>query len=574
MSDGLVVQNLVFRYNERQEQPSIAEFNIVLPKGRAVCIAGESGCGKSTLFYLLAGIYPEYSGVVHAGSITYDGADLSQWSKQARARKVSMMFQNPELQFCMDTVENELIFCLENIKVPRDEMDQRIQEALAFCEIEVLRGRMFKTLSGGEKQKVSLACIVAMQSEYILLDEPFANIDPYSAANIIEKLIRLKKEKGSTIILIDHQVDHVLELIDDWLILGTGGQILAYTPNDRHTAKDRQHAAQDRQEAAQEAWLDSLGIKVGSIPYAGWSRGADDNVGVRRAEGVESGTDRIVGEGTGMLSSFRGSGHVDRSLSEDENDDRVVSSPATPILELRGVSAGYEGGRHVLKDVSIPFYAGKINVITGRSGSGKSTLFSLLGKMRAYVGEVKFRGRELAKIKPAAYAKEVGLVFQNPQDQFLCNTVYEEMKLSLRNIHAKEEELAEAIKRHLTELRLWAYRHFSPYMLSQGQQRRLAVGILLAYQCKILICDEPTYGQDRRNIEAMMNMLCAKVKDEGLTVILSTHDNELAEAYGDVHYECTEGTLIPRYGVREDWAVRQYEQKAGYDGIRTGVIEC
>ena len=490
MKTGLIAEDLTFRYSGGMA-PVLRDFSLELPKGSFTLVTGVSGCGKSTLCGVLAGTYPRHGGILEKGRVLCDGLDVHGASVSERAKKIGMMFQNPDLQFCMDTVENELVFCLENICVPPAEIPSHAEEALVFCGIEHLRSRKLHTLSGGEKQKVMLACIAALGSEYIILDEPFANIDPHSSKLLLERLLRFQKEKGTTLLIVDHAVSNFLHIVDELVVLGEGGKIL-------------QRGINSGNFSAHTAELDSLGVSVPGSDYEHLS-----------------------------ANSSRGGAQTQRK-------EEIIFS-------LREVKSGYDGAE-VLQGTNIDFHKGCMTAITGESGSGKSTLLAVLARMNPYKGSIKMQAlpdqdlREISHIPRKSYAKQVGIVFQNPQDQFVANTVYEEIAVSLRGIYEKEE-MELRVRKCLEEIGLWDFREFSPYMLSQGQQRRLAVGALLAYECKVLLCDEPTYGQDRRSIESIMNFLQRRVLSDGLTVIFSTHDLCLAESYGDYHYCCDKGKL-------------------------------
>lgn len=476
---GLVAENLSFRYSQGSPLV-IRNFSMEVPKGSITVITGASGCGKSTLCSVLAGIYPRHGGVLWKGRVTCNGIDVHSAPISQRAGLTGMMFQNPDLQFCMDTVENEIVFCLENICVPPGEIPFRVNEALDFCKIEHLRARRLHTLSGGEKQKAMLACIAALGSEYILLDEPFANIDPLSAAHLRERLECFQKEKGTTLLVVDHAVSNFLPIADEVIVLGKNAEILRRSLNSHNISV-----------YARE--LEALGVSVPGAGYAHYT-------------------------------------------------EKKQAAPAEVVFSLENMKAGYSGV-DVLQDINIDFYKGCMTAITGESGSGKSTLLAALARMSAYKGSIKlFGGQEISRITRRRYSKQTGIVFQNPQDQFVANTVYEEIAASLHGKCARNE-MEERIRACLEEIALWEYRFFSPYMLSQGQQRRLAVGALLAYECKILLCDEPTYGQDKHSIEAIMGFLQRRVLQDGLTVIFSTHDLALAETYGDYHYYCEKGRL-------------------------------
>ena len=188
-------EGVSFSYFE-DGQDTIHDFSAAFDPDRISVLTGVSGCGKSTLLYLAAGLYPRNGGVLRAGKILVEGQDVGALAPAQRCRLVSMMFQNPELQFCMDTVRNELIFCLENLCTPPEQVEREMDRALDFCDISHLKHRTLVSLSGGEKQKVMLACLVLIRPKWLLLDEPFANIDDASAAAIAAKLRRLHRGAG------------------------------------------------------------------------------------------------------------------------------------------------------------------------------------------------------------------------------------------------------------------------------------------------------------------------------------------------------------------------------------------
>lgn len=468
---ALSVEKITFAYT-RQGRPILQQFSARFEKDAITVLTGASGCGKSTLLYLMAGIYPGDAGFLREGTVTVDGQDPAQLPPPEKCAVIGMMFQNPELQFCMDTVENELIFCLENRCVPPEEIPARVDDALKFCGISPLRHRTLLSLSGGERQKVMLACTVALQSKWLLLDEPFANVDEQSAAQIAQKLRRLHEERQVGIVAVDHRLDHWLQVADTLCVMENGA-ITETAPMDHPPASD---------------WLEERGIIVPHRPY--------------RAP-----------------------------VSHREAGDTALSlSHVTVRL----------GGKPVLLDCSADFAAGQVHAILGESGCGKSTLFGAVTGLCKYAGTVTVAGTDVKKRRHLAPGT-LGLVTQNPQDQFVFDTVYEEVYKSLLS---KGEKVASAeTERVLRESNLWRYRDLSPYMLSQGQQRRLGVTALLSYDCSVLLCDEPTYAQDRRNTVALMDGLTRQAGEKGVCLLFSTHDSELAESYADVIWHLEGGKL-------------------------------
>ncbi|QOX63603.1 ABC transporter ATP-binding protein [Anoxybacterium hadale] len=461
----IIFTDVAFRYQESGNFYVLQNLNVRFQSAHITVLTGASGCGKSTLLYLAAGIYPENAGVLSSGSVKIDEDDPSELPPNLRCKRVGMMFQNPALQFCMDTVRNELAFCLENVRTPREEMDPKIDEALHFCCIEHLKDRKLLTLSGGEKQKVMLACLAALSPAWILLDEPFANLDDRSARDIAAKLARLHHEKGTGILAVDHR-------LENWLGI-----------------------------AEEVKGMDKMG--------------------------------NLIAEG----------------LTRTAHDGRHKKTPheaqPEPLLQLKNITASYSG-TPVLRGLNADFSRGKSYALLGDSGSGKSTLFDVLRGLVPFNGAVFYRGSTVRK-KDLGRPGPMGFVTQNPQDQFVADTVYDEILTSLKSKGNRtaapnaEEDQAEAI---LRSIGLWGYRRVSPYMLSQGQQRRLGVAAILACACEILICDEPTYAQDWNNTIAIMESLENVMISQGTTLIFSTHDRKLAADFADKIFELKEGILL------------------------------
>lgn len=423
--------NLTFKYFKNAQKSIIENLNITIPKGEITLLAGKSGSGKSTLAYILAGLYPENTGVLESGTVIIDNVDIASLTPDKRVKLVSMMFQNPDLQFCMNNLEQELEFCLENIKIQATDMPMRIDLAIAKLKIDHLRKQPFIKMSGGEKQKCALACIIALESKYIILDEAFANIDPTSACEIIEMLCTL----DVTVLAVDHNISL-------W-----------------------------------ENKYDNLISLDGSLP---------------------------------LIFDLKANLHeVGKTIIEAKN--------------LR------------INDIQYPDFQikkGSIVAIVGRSGAGKTTLFKTLIKQHKYEGLLTLEDTSVRMVSKKKLFAKCGIVFQNPANQFLALSVFDEVLFSVKRWYKsepsqwQEEKTAEL----LAMFKLDGYKKYAPYMLSQGQQRRLAVLTMIAGAQDILLLDEPTYGQDYENICIMMQLLLKKAKS-GLTVILTTHNMTIAENF-------------------------------------------
>lgn len=462
-------EHIHFSYFEDRKD-LLSDFSASFSESEITILTGASGCGKSTLLYLAAGIYPHGAGFLRSGQVRVEGQDPAGLAPPKRCKLVGMMFQNPELQFCMDTVKNELIFCLENIRMNPADMDRTIEEALDFCGIASLKDRTLLSLSGGERQKVMLACMAALRPRWLLLDEPFANIDDASAKAIAAKLKELNRTYGMGILAVDHRLDNWLETADAIRVM-EGGILRpeVMTPS-----------------GLDPAVLESLGVIVPGHSY---------------------------------------------------KPDLPPCREGNTVLSLDHLTVNHKGAP-ILSDITASFRAGRIYAIVGPSGCGKSTLFGALSGLYRYGGTARLEGKELKRLPKKDWGK-IGFVTQSPQDQFVADTVREEIMVGL-----KDKGTAEAVSEQiLRNIRLWRYRDISPYMLSQGQQRRLGVAALMAYDCHMLVCDEPTYAQDRNNTIAIMDGLCTQARNHSMALLFSTHDRQLAMDYADEIWELKEGTL-------------------------------
>lgn len=460
----LSARGLTFRYEDR---PIFEDLSLDLYPGEAVLLMGPSGCGKSSLAHCLAGLYPAYAGTL-TGSLTLLGQPLDQYGPCRRAQAVSILFQNPDNQFCMGRPDHEILFALENIRYQGD-LRARMRELLAWVGLESVETAPIHTLSGGTKQKLALATALATGARLLILDEPFANLDPAASADLAEKLARLHRQ-GLTLLVVDHRPDYWRPFLTRVMLMDRQGRLAAdaIAPGDLE---------------AHRADFDALGLFLDN----GWL--------TRR-----------------------------RPLP--------LPQPETAMVEGEDVTLAY-GKTVVARGLHFRFPRGGITALLGKNGSGKTTLLS------AIAGVGKVRGR--LTVRGAA-----GLVFQNPRFQFLTLSVEEEVLTTLRAARpqASPAELAREAEALLAEFDLLDQRRLSPYAISQGQQRKLALLSMLAGDRPLLLLDEPTYAQDERATRFILELLERRVS-QGLTAVIATHDLALARACANRIYRMEGGVLTP-----------------------------
>ena len=480
---AVAARGLTFRY-AAGEAPVFEDVSLTVMPGEVVLVMGPSGCGKSTLAYCLAGLYPEYAGELE-GTVEVEGRGIAAMGPQARAQAVSILFQNPDNQFCMDTVRHEVLFALENVCYPGD-LAARCSELLEQAGLSEFADKPVHALSGGTKQKLALVTALATGARTLVLDEPFANLDPISCRRLAGEL-RTLNERGITLLVVDHRPGW-------WLPFA-----------DRVVFMEREGSLDER-----------------SFSPSG--------VAARRDEFGERGL-------------FLGSEWL-RGYVPPE-----VPAGAPAALLARELCVGH-GRRDVLSGVSLELPRGSVTSILGTCGSGKSTLLMALAGAARSTGDLRVSGH-------------VGLVFQNPRFQFLALSVLEEVMVTLRAARpgSPDEELEPEARELLEEFGLSSRAAASPYELSQGQQRRLALLSMLAASCDVLLLDEPTYAQDERSTRFILDLLMERVA-RGLAVLVATHDVELARAISNQVLLAEDGAVRALSPAELDRYVGEREEPA------------
>lgn len=552
-SPALRLNDVTFRYQEQGKRNILDHVSLDIPAGRITVIMGRGGCGKSTLASVAAGLYPENGGILVSGSVELFGKPLAGMNQQERARYLTLMFQNPDLQFCMDTLRKELRFCLENICVPREEMDRRGMAAAQVLGLSDKLDQAFNTLSGGEKQRAMLCCLYAMESGCIMLDEALANIDHAAALDLVSGIAKLRG-LGRTVIAIDHRLDYWLDVADEIIVLGEGGKLLGRGICRENLGEYRclfeqeglYYPKRSNVKADQGCDKKLLSVGTGKLRSGKADHGCDENLSIAwtgTLSSVKGGSECGDESAAGLRHELNPTA-VKLKGNQNPPEAGLRRGLNPPAVELKGVSIPLESeadrwGRKkvkkwLLSNVDAVFPKNCMTAVIGPSGSGKTTTFLSILKQHPYKGDILINGQNLGRIRERELFAQVGMVFQNPGNQFITQTVEEEVCSAIRQWEGKHcEEKAEAL---LEAYDLKRYRRFSPYMLSQGQQRRLAVVSVLAGRQKLLFLDEPTYGQDLRSTEKIMERLRDEVGIEGLTVVFITHDLELAAAWADKIY--------------------------------------
>ncbi|MED4452402.1 ABC transporter ATP-binding protein [Metabacillus fastidiosus] len=515
----LNIHNLTVNY-PFQRKSVLKGVDLQINKGEKLLILGPSGGGKSTLALTLNGIIPRSIEAEMTGTITIDSHSPSELNFREISERIGMLFQDPETQFCMLTVEDEIIFGLENLRLSKSEIKVRMEQSLELVGLSNYKKAQIKELSGGMKQKLGLACLLAMEPEVFILDEPTANLDPESTEEIFELFITLSKKLNKTLIFIEHKLDSLLPYLERVIVLGNDGSVLADGPP-KTVFKDHYTAI-----AEQGIWVPEICKYAKEAEKEGliWNEFPLT---------IDEFTDGLKGK------------TFDVQLNENYKQHHSET-----ILRADHLSFSYND-KQVLKDINFSISQGDFVAILGPNGAGKSTMSQLFIKLlKPKQGDIYLKNEPISKLKTSELMQKLGYVFQNPEHQFICDTVEQELAYGLKMLGWEKEKWLPRVNELLEQFHLTDRRENNPFSLSQGQKRRLSVATMLTNDQQILILDEPTFGQDYINTKGLMTLL-KNLNDSGKTIIMITHDMELVLNYAnkvilinknEVQYE---GDVIP-----------------------------
>ena len=507
-------RNFSFQYRA-QKRPTLTDIDLEIYPGERVLIAGPSGSGKSTLAGCINGLNPFSNPGACTGTLTVDGVDAPHSSLFELSAHVGTVLQDPDGQFIGLTVGEDIAFALENSCTPQDEMHAITRHAAELVGIENHLGYAPHELSGGQKQRVSLAGVMVDQVKILLFDEPLANLDPATGKQAIELINEIQKKTDTTVLIIEHRLEDVLWRNVDRIVLVNGGTILADLRPD---------------ELLSGSLLAENGIReplyVTALRYAGVDITPDKHPA-----------------------------HVD-SLVLDNTDTqklrdwftarpRPAAQPGRePLLEVKGLSFGYQKGQQTLRDVSFSIGKGEMVSIVGRNGAGKSTLSKLIcGFETPDAGEIFLNGKPLAEENIRRRAQHIGYVMQNPNQMISKTMIYEEVALGLQRSGLTEEQIREKVEATLKVCGLYPFRNWPISALSFGQKKRVTIASVLVLDPELILLDEPTAGQDFRHYTDIMEFLRG-LNARGVTVVMITHDMHLMLEYTRRALVFCDGRLI------------------------------
>lgn len=467
----LYVDNFSFGY-ENSDKPLLNELHFSLRDHETTLLIGASGSGKSSLALCLNGLYPDTVEGISSGDIFHRGKNIQDYQKGELNQKIGIVFQDPESQFCMITVEDELAFTLENRKIAPSEMPERISEVLSAVGMNGFQNRKIYELSGGQKQKLALAAVLLLEPELLILDEPTANLDPVSRIEFIQLIKQIQEKQKLAVFIIEHQIEDWLDITDRMLVLGKQGTIIA-----------------DGNAASIFADHHSL----------------------------------LKKEGIFLPKQF--------SNAADPYPIPVKSPPSIKrdvLITIEQMSFHHKK-QPILQEINLKIHRGEFVAIVGENGAGKSTLLQLMtGLLTPQKGTINFYDKPVEQWEEKELRKRMGYVFQNPEHQFITDTVYDELTFGMKLNGWSTAELNTAATTLLKQFHLEKNKYSNPFSLSGGEKRRLSVATMLDETPDILFFDEPTFGQDAETTRELMYMIDS-LRQNGTAIVFVTHDMDIVD---------------------------------------------
>jgi len=494
--------------HEGEDAATPASVSFEVSRGDVVLLLGPSGSGKSTLSLAMNGLIPHAVPATLSGQVEVAGMDTAAHSVAQLSTQVGIVFQDPDAQLVTGTLLDEVSFGPENLRLPVPEVLARAESALRRVGLWERRTENPDRLSGGGRQRLAIACALAMGAPLLVLDEPTANLDPRGIDDVYAALAELAASGDRGIVLIEHNLDAAVAFVNRVVVLDAAGVVVADGPADE--------ILRGRADELRElgVWLPTSTLAALRLQKAGY---LFDPLPISPDELREALERQPAATGVGAAAV---------SLPE-----AAVSASGTRI-EVRGLTLR-RSRTEVLTDVSLDVRDGEFLAVVGANGAGKTTLIqALAGVLTPPRGTVKVDGLDVARLDDRSLSKHVGFVFQNPEHQFIAASVFDEIAHGLRRQQLDDAEVERRTLALLDRFGLRKRAQVHPFLLSGGQKRRLSVGTALVAGAPVLALDEPTFGQDRARAEELLTLL-RDLNRDSTTIIVVTHDMQLVAEYAD-----------------------------------------
>ena len=540
MKNIIEISDFCFSYPE-SEKKTLKNINMQIQEGSLNVLCGKSGCGKSTLLRQLKSVLALHGDT--AGEILYNGTPIQHVDLRRQSQEIGYVLQNPENQIVTDKVWHELAFGLESLGCDTPTIRLRVAEMASYFGIHRWFYRNVSELSGGQKQLLNLAAIMAMHPRVLILDEPTSQLDPIAASDFLETVKKINRDIGTTVILTEHRLQDVIPWADTVFVMDEGELIASGEPRKiGDILKKKKHGMFLSMPVPMQIYAEvdntfpcPLTVREGR----GWVTQLMENAGYPVPYQAMPVEERKMADGVEKA--------VETQKKAQKKKDHVKE------IEMRDVWFRYEkDGADVVQDLSLTVYAGEFFALVGGNGTGKSTTLSLLSRVRSpYRGKILLRGKDIRRYtEKELYRGYLGVLPQNPQSMFIKKTVREDLYAMIGGKKDKKSReydadmpKAEAIEGivSLTKLEGLLDRH--PYDLSGGEQQRLALAKVLLLRPRVLLLDEPTKGLDAE-YKVQLGEILKKLQQHDITIFMISHDVEFVAEYADRVGLFFEGNIV------------------------------
>lgn len=541
-------KDYTFKYRS-QTEPTLRDINLSIYPGEKVLIVGPSGSGKSTIAHCINGLAPaSFRGEVQ-GSLRVKDTDPAEAGIFGMSKIVGTVLQDTDGQFIGLTVAEDIAFALENDCVEQEEMFDRVKKVAEVVDVRKLLGHAPTELSGGQKQRVSMAGVMVDDVDILLFDEPLANLDPATGKRAIDLIDQIRKNRNATVVIIEHRLEDVLYREVDRIVVIGEGRVVADGSPDELLCGDVL-----KEEGIREP------LYITALKHAGCT-----------------------------ITPQTHPAHID-TIDLEPYKEQVRAwfetvklpekkAPSETALEIMDLDFAYISGKPVLRDIRMKVAKGEMLAIVGKNGAGKSTLSNLIcGFVSPDNGEIRLNDQNIGRLSIKERGERIGLVMQNPNQMISKPMIYDEVALGLRVRGVPEEEVKERVYRTLKICGLYPFRNWPVSALSFGQKKRVTIASILVMDPDILILDEPTAGQDYRHYTEIMEFLKKINEEQGITILMITHDMHLMLEYTDRSVVIADGRLLAddtpaRVLTDEKIAGQAYLKKTSlYDlAVRCGI---
>ena len=550
------LKDVSFSYDgsgEPAREKALDRVSLSISEGDFVGVIGPSGAGKSTLAAVMSGAIPHHFTGQLFGATFVDGRDTCDVTLTDISSVVGSVLQDIDAQMVASVVEDEMLFGLENFGVPHDQIEERIATTLETVGISDLRDREIATLSGGQKQKVAIAAILALEPRVLVLDEPTAALDPASSRLVFETLREANERLGVTVVVIEQKVALLSEYCGRIVVMDRGHVAFSGTP----------HEVFCRSAELREIGVDSPRVARISncLVRDGFITAGEPCLNVAEAEALVAG---LVGVRGGVAAGSQAAADATAGTRPAASPHAPALRPhaegAEPVVLLQGVNFSYPHGGASVRDLEMRVYPGELVGVVGQNGAGKTTLTKLLnGLLKPSSGSVRVAGLDTREVPTSAIAARCATLFQNPDRQLCKDTVLEEVAfgLELQGVEAQEaKRRAEQVA-----LRFGLPLDEAPFSLSRGQRQMVALASVVVTDPDVVLLDEPTSGLDYRECMTVMETV-REMAERGCAVIMVCHDMEVVSDFAERLVVMANGEILDRGPVAEVFANENLMRRA------------